>query len=60
MTDISQLPGWERAKRYRELAADALREAEKATGGARGSYLVIAEQFKRLAVAAEAEGQREK
>jgi hypothetical protein len=60
VTDISELPASERAKRYRELAADAVREADKATGGPRGSYLIIAEQFKRLAVAAEAEAQREK
>ena len=60
MTEISKLPPLERAKRYRELAANALREAEKTTGGTRSSYLVISEQFKRLAVAAEAEAQREK
>ena len=52
MMDVSGLPPSERAKHYYRLAQDAAREAEKTTGTIRGSYLLIAEQFKRLAKAA--------
>ena len=37
---------------------DAVREAEKATGAVRESYLIIAEQFRRLAKVADAETKR--
>jgi hypothetical protein len=54
--DISYLPPKERSKRYRELAADARREATAATEGAvRESYLIIAGQFDRLASVADGE-----
>jgi hypothetical protein len=36
-------------------AQDALREAERATGAVRASYLIIAEQIRKLAMAADAE-----
>ncbi len=49
MTDFSELPPSERAKRYRQLAEDALREAEQADDSVRESYLLIAEQWNRLA-----------
>jgi hypothetical protein len=49
MTDFSELPISERAKRYRQLAEDALREAEQSEGSVRESYLLIAEQWNRLA-----------
>jgi hypothetical protein len=49
MTDYSDLPPVEQAKRYRQLAEDALREAEHADGSVRQSYLLIAEQWNRLA-----------
>jgi len=49
MTDFSELPASERAKRYRQLAQDALHEAEQAVGSVRQSYLLIAEQWNRLA-----------
>jgi thymidylate kinase len=49
MNDFSELPASERARRYRQLAEDALREAEQADGSVRESYLLIAEQWNRLA-----------
>jgi len=49
VTDFSQLPPLERAKRYRQLAEEARREASNAQGEARQSYCVIAEQWDRLA-----------
>jgi hypothetical protein len=55
MPVASDLPPAERAKHFHRLAQDAVREAEKATGAVRESYLIIAEQFRRLAKAADAE-----
>jgi hypothetical protein len=49
MADFSELPLSERAKRYRQLAEDALREADLADGSVRQSYLLIAEQWNRMA-----------
>lgn len=49
MADFSELPLSERAKRYRQLAEEALREAELAEDSVRQSYLIIAEQWNRLA-----------
>ena len=49
MADFSELPHSERAKRYRQLAEDALREAGQADESVRKSYLLIAEQWNRLA-----------
>ena len=49
MTDFSELPASERAKRYRQLAKDALDEAEQTDGSVRECYLLIAEQWNRLA-----------
>ena len=56
MTDVSNLAPAERAKHYRVLAEDALRESERAKEAAtKSSYVLIAERFKRLALAAEAD-----
>ena len=60
MSDASNLPPAERAKHYHRLAQDAAREAEKATGAVRESYLIIAEQFRELAMAADAETKSER
>lgn len=55
MTDFSELPPGERAKRYRQLAEDALREADQANDMVRRYYLSIAEQWNRLAQVAGAQ-----
>ena len=44
--DLSPL---DQVKRYRNLAADARREAETGPAAARGAYLLIAEQWDELA-----------
>jgi len=49
MSEYWQLPPQMRAKRYRELAEDARREAAIATGDTRNSYRSIAEQWDKLA-----------
>ena len=49
MSEYWQLPPPMRAKRYRELADDARREATNATGNTRDSYQAIAEQWDKLA-----------
>jgi hypothetical protein len=49
VTDFSRLPPLDRAKRYRQLAEDARREANAAQDDARQSYRVIADQWDRLA-----------
>jgi hypothetical protein len=53
--EFSHLPREERAKRYRQLAEDARREAARSAGAARNSYLLIAEQWESLAADADAE-----
>jgi len=58
MPEFSHLPPKERAKRYRELAQDARREAASSKGAANKSYLIIAEQWEKLAADAEAEDQK--
>ena len=55
MEEFSDLPPLAQAKRYRVLAQDARREAAAAKGPARQSYLIIAENWDKLAAdAAEA------
>jgi hypothetical protein len=49
MTDISELPSPERAKRYREMADDAERFARRSNGTVRESYELMAKQWRRLA-----------
>jgi hypothetical protein len=49
MTELSQLPPGERAKRYRELANETERLATKVEGGTRAAYKLIAEQWHKLA-----------
>jgi len=53
MDESFELPAVARAKRYRDLADDARWEAERAADPARGSYLILAEQWDRLAIQAE-------
>ena len=48
-TEYSELPLPLRAKAYRNLAGEARREAERSEAMAGQSYLVIAEQWDRLA-----------
>ena len=55
MPDYSELPPKERAKHYRRLAKSARQEAEAAQADVRGSYLIIAERYERLTLAAEVE-----
>jgi hypothetical protein len=50
--EFSHLPREERAKRYRELAQDARREAARSPGAARNAYVLIAEQWESLAAEA--------
>ena len=53
MKDVSNLPSAERAAHYLRLSEDAMIEAQRSTNeAARTSYLIIAEQFRRLATAA--------
>jgi uncharacterized protein (DUF2252 family) len=50
MTELSQLPAPERAKRYRQMADDADREASRATTtSVREAYQLMAKQWRRLA-----------
>ena len=49
LPELSQLPPLERMQRYIDLAEDARREAERSMGVARTAYLIIAEQWERLA-----------
>jgi hypothetical protein len=49
MTELSDLPPGKRLIRYRQLASDARHEADRAKGSVRQSYLLIAEQWDRLA-----------
>jgi hypothetical protein len=49
MTELSDLPPAKRLQRYRQLASDARHEADRAKGAVRQSYLLIAEQWDRLA-----------
>ena len=53
MTDLTDLPLAERAKRYRQLARDAARYAS-AGGPTKQSYIVMSEQWEKMAVEAEA------
>jgi hypothetical protein len=52
--EFSNLPPLAQAKRYRALAQDARREAAAVTGPTRKSYLIIAENWDKLAANAEA------
>jgi hypothetical protein len=49
MAEFDNLPPLQRAKHYRALAEDARREAAAANGPARQSYLIIAENWDKLA-----------
>jgi len=54
VTEFSDMPPFERAKRYRQFAADARSEAVNATGAAKKSYVIIAENWEKLAADIEA------
>ena len=58
MIDVSELAANDRAAHYRKLAAGARREGDMAQSALRASYLVISEQWERLALAAEADSTR--
>jgi hypothetical protein len=49
LDELSDFPTMKRMQRYIALAGDARREAERANGSARNSYLIIAERWERLA-----------
>jgi hypothetical protein len=54
MSELSELLPSPQAKRYRDRAADARRDAAMTKGAARRSYLIIADQWERLATGVEA------
>jgi len=58
VTDFSQLPPLDRAKKYRQLAGDARREAENADSTVQESYKLLAEHWGNLADKTEAEANR--
>jgi hypothetical protein len=49
MTELSDLPPKERVEKYRQFATDAEAWAQRSQGQARQSYLLIAEQWRKLA-----------
>jgi hypothetical protein len=53
MTEISELPPGERAKRYRELAREAVHQAANSKGEARAAFTKFAGQWEQLALEAE-------
>ena len=53
MSDIPDLPPEKRAQRYREMAAEADGFAATSEGPIRQSYLLMAEQWRRLAAETE-------
>ena len=55
MTDFAALPPKVRAKHYRALADQARSEAEATDSRLRESYILMAENWDRLALASEAE-----
>lgn len=59
MDEDFAFPAAARAKRYRDFADDARREAKRAAGPVRSSYLILAKQWDRLALQAEKPALRE-
>ena len=55
MTELSDLPPWERAKRYRELAYDARRKAPQCKGGIQAAFIKAAGKYEQLAAEADEE-----
>jgi hypothetical protein len=53
MTEISELPPRERAKRYRELAREAVHQAANSKGEAQAAFIKFAGQWAQLALEAE-------
>ena len=61
MTELSDLPPTERARRYRDLAEEAERHAKETRGGhIRDAYLVMASQWRKLAEETESTERRGK
>jgi hypothetical protein len=52
VSEYSHLPSTLRAERYLALAGDALRQAAMCKGALQNSYLLMAEQWQKLAVEA--------
>ena len=55
MTELSDLPPWKRAKRYRDLAHDARRKAPQCTGEAQAALIKAAGKYEQLAREADEE-----
>lgn len=55
MTELSELPPRERAKRYRKLAREARIHAANAKGDEQAAFMVYAGKWEQLALEAEAE-----
>ena len=55
VTELSDLPHRERAKRYRELARAARLDAASAKGEVRDGFIKVAGQWEQLALEAEAD-----
>ena len=55
MIDITDLPPKERAQHYRKMAVVARREADSAQADMRDSYVIISDQWERLAIAADSD-----
>jgi len=55
VTELSDLPHGERAKRYRELGRVARLDAANAKGEVRDAFIKIAGQWEQLALEAEAD-----
>jgi hypothetical protein len=53
MTEISELPPRERAKRYRELGREAAHQAANSKGEAQAAFVKFAGQWEQLALEAE-------
>ena len=53
LQDLQDLSPSERARHYRELADEAVRHADGAPQSVRQAYLIMAEQWRRLAREAE-------
>ena len=55
LSEISKLPPWERAKRYRAQAMEARFKATTCTGDLQLSYIRLVGQWEQFALEAEAE-----
>ena len=55
MTELSELPSRERAKRYREMAWEARGQAAHSKAEMKAAFIKIAGQWEQLALEADAE-----